>query len=146
MTRNKLYSSILLLLLVPFALQAQVDITRNAYSVVQNATTEIICESATSALQKESYTITILNEKGRNAAHFFCMCDKFRSLRKFSGEITDPTGKVIRKIKKSDLQMTEYSSGLTSDDYTYYYECNLPRYPLTIKYEWEVKWQRHGHV
>lgn len=54
MTRNKLYSSILLLLLVPFALQAQVDITRDAYSVVQNATTEIICESATSALQKES--------------------------------------------------------------------------------------------
>ena len=139
MTRNKLYSSILLLLLVPFAMRAQVDITRNAYSVVQNATTEIICESATSALQKESYTITILNEKGRDAAHFFCMCDKFRSLRKFSGEITDPTGKVIRKIKKSDLQMTEYSSGLTSDDYTYYYECNLPRYPLTIKYEWEVK-------
>ena len=139
MTRNKLYSSILLLLLVPFAMRAQVDITRDAYSVVQNATTEIICESATSALQKESYTITILNEKGRDAAHFFCMCDKFRSLRKFSGEITDPTGKVIRKIKKSDLQMTEYSSGLTSDDYTYYYECNLPRYPLTIKYEWEVK-------
>ena len=131
MTRNKLYSSILLLLLVPFAIRAQVDITRDAYSVVQNATTEIICESATSALQKESYTITILNEKGRNAAHFFCMCDKFRSLRKFSGEITGPTGKVIRKIKKSDLQMTEYSSGLTSDDYTYYYECNLPRYQHT---------------
>lgn len=63
MTRNKLYSSILLLLLVPFAIRAQVDITRDAYSVVQNATTEIICESATSALQKESYTITILNEK-----------------------------------------------------------------------------------
>ena len=50
MTRNKLYSSILLLLLVPFAIRAQVDITRDAYSVVQNATTEIICESATSAL------------------------------------------------------------------------------------------------
>ena len=37
--------------------------------------------------------------------------------------------------------MSEYSSGLTSDDYTYYYECNLPRYPLTIKYEWEVKYK-----
>lgn len=141
MIQNKLYSSILTLLLLSFTAQAQVDINRNAYSIVQDATTEMVCESATSALRKESYTVTILNEKGRDEAHFFCMCDKFTSLRKFSGEITDASGKVIRKIKKSDLQMTEYSSGLTSDDYTYYYECNLPRYPLTIKYEWEVKYK-----
>ena len=141
MIKNRLYNSILTLLLFPFVVQAQADTDRNAYSIVQDATTEIICESTSSALRKESYTITILNEKGRDAAHFFCVCDKFTSLRKFSGEITDANGKVIRKIKKSDLQMSEYSSGLTSDDYTYYYECNLPRYPLTIKYEWEVKYK-----
>lgn len=141
MIKNKLYNSILTFLLFPFVVQAQADTDRNAYSIVQDATTEIICESTSSALRKESYTITILNEKGRDAAHFFCVCDKFTSLRKFSGEITDANGKVIRKIKKSDLQMSEYSSGLTSDDYTYYYECNLPRYPLTIKYEWEVKYK-----
>ena len=141
MIKNKLYNSILTLLLFPFVVQAQADTDRNAYSIVQDATTKIICESTSSALRKESYTITILNEKGRDAAHFFCVCDKFTSLRKFSGEIADANGKVIRKIKKSDLQMSEYSSGLTSDDYTYYYECNLPRYPLTIKYEWEVKYK-----
>ena len=141
MIKNRLYNSILTLLLFPFVVQAQADTDRNAYSIVQDAMTEIICESTSSALRKESYTITILNEKGRDAAHFFCVCDKFTSLRKFSGEITDANGKVIRKIKKSDLQMSEYSSGLTSDDYTYYYECNLPRYPLTIKYEWEVKYK-----
>ena len=141
MIKNRLYNSILTLLLFPFVVQAQADTDRNAYSIVQDATTEIICESTSSALRKESYTITILNEKGRDTAHFFCVCDKFTSLRKFSGEITDANGKVIRKIKKSDLQMSEYSSGLTSDDYTYYYECNLPRYPLTIKYEWEVKYK-----
>lgn len=137
--QNKLYHYILALLLVPPIAHAQVDITRNAYSIVQDATTEMICESATDALRKESYTITILNEKGRDAANFFCMCDKFTSLRSFSGTIMDVSGNVIRKVKKSELQMTEYSSGLTSDDYTYYYECNLPRYPMTIKYEWEVK-------
>lgn len=141
MIQKKRCLGILLLLSGLFTVQAQTDLNRNAYSIVQDATTEIVCESPTSALRKESYTITILNEKGRNEAHFYCMCDKFSSLRKFSGEITDANGKVIRKIKKSDLMMTEYSSGLTSDDYTYVYECNLPRYPLTVKYEWEVKYK-----
>ena len=63
MIKNRLYNSILTLLLFPFVVQAQADTDRNAYSIVQDATTEIICESTSSALRKESYTITILNEK-----------------------------------------------------------------------------------
>lgn len=140
MTPRTLCIGILMLLTGIYAVQAQTDIYRNANSIVQDATTEIVCESATSALQKESYTVTILNERGRDAAHFILyLNDKLSSLRKFSGEITDANGKVIRKIKKSDLQMSEYSSGLASDDYSYMYECNLPRYPLTVKYEWEIR-------
>jgi hypothetical protein len=64
MIKNRLYNSILTLLLFPFVVQAQADTDRNAYSIVQDATTEIICESTSSALRKESYTITILNENG----------------------------------------------------------------------------------
>lgn len=140
MIPRTLCTGILMLLTGFHAVQAQTDIYRNANSIVQDATTEIVCESATSALQKESYTVTILNERGRDAAHFtLYLNDKLSSLRKFSGEITDANGKVIRKIKKSDLQMSEYSSGLASDEYSYMYECNLPRYPLTVKYEWEIR-------
>lgn len=139
MGTRKIFTVFVLLFIASLMLQAQTEIMNNAYSIVQDASTEIISESATSALRKQSYTITILNEKGQEAAHFSCMCDKFTSLSKFSGEMIDSSGKVIRKIKKSDLQMTEYSSGLTSDDYMYYYQFSLPRYPITIKYEWEVK-------
>ncbi len=118
-------------------IQAQ-DAKKEAYSIVESST-EMICESATNAIWKESRTIIVLNEKGKNAADFLCMCDKFMSLNKFSGEILDFKGGPIRKIKKSELQMSEYSSGLTSDDYYYFYECNPPSYPFTVKYEWEVK-------
>ncbi len=113
---------------------------KNTYSIIVDSSTEMICESTASGTRKESRTITILNEKGRGAAHFLCMCDKFSSLTKFSGEILR-SGQSVRKIKKSELQMTEYSSGLTSDDYMYYYECNAPSYPFTVKYEWEVKYK-----
>ncbi len=31
------------------------------------------------------------------------------------------------------------SSSLSTDDYFYFYECNYPSLPFTVKYEWEVK-------
>lgn len=114
------------------------ELIENAFSIVLNSDIEFVCESARSATHKESFTVTVLNEKGKGAGHFQVYCDKYRSLNKFSGEVIDRTGKVIRKIKKSDLKMTEYSSGLSTDDYMYYYECSAP-YPYTVKYEWEIK-------
>ena len=135
--------SLLLIIMMCVSLHAtaQIQLPKNTYAIVNNATTEVVCESATSAVKKETLSITILNAKGRSMADFDCMCDKFSSLRKFSGEVIDKNGKVIRKIKRNDLGMTEYSSGLTSDDYMYYYECQLPSYPITVRYEWEVKYK-----
>ena len=120
---------------VPEALQ------ENAHCIILDNQIDFFCESATSAVKKETVTIMIIDQKAKSAGHFTSTCDKFSTLRKFSGEIFDKDGKSIRKIKKSDLQMTEYSSGLTSDDYLYYYECNGPSYPYIVKYEWEIKYK-----
>lgn len=119
--------------------RGQVELMPNANSIVLDAQTDIICKSPTQAIQKESRTILVMNSKGADAANFFCGCDMFNSLQKFSGEVLDTGGRTIRKIKKSELQKSEYSSHLSSDDYYYYYECNVPSYPFTIKYEWETK-------
>lgn len=102
------------------------DILKDANSVIVEARTEVLCKSMTQSIEKESLTITILNRKGLEAAHFFCGCDMFRSLQKFSGEIINADGQSVRKIKKSELQKSEYSSSLSTDDYFYFYECNYP--------------------
>lgn len=115
------------------------DTMKDANSVVTDTRTEILCKSMTQSVEKESRTITILNRKGLEDAAFYCGCDMFRSLQKFSGEIINASGQTVRKIKKSDLQKSEYSSSLTTDDYFYYYECNYPSFPFTVKYEWEMK-------
>jgi len=117
------------------------ELQENAHCIVLDNQIDFVCESATSAVKKETVTIMIVDQKAKGAGHFTSTCDKFSTLRKFSGEIFDKDGKSIRKIKKSDLKMTEYSSGLTSDDYLYYYECNAPSYPYTVKYEWEIKYK-----
>ncbi|NDW11762.1 DUF3858 domain-containing protein [Bacteroides sp. 214] len=121
------------------------ELKKDAFSVVVNNQIEYTCESNKNAVRKESITITILDEKGKDKADFFQSCDKFRSLQKFSGEIFDRTGRSVRKIKKSDLTMSEYSSGLFTDDYFYHYSCNGPSYPFTVKYEWEMK-QKDGII
>lgn len=110
-----------------------------ANSIIIDAQTDILCKSMTQSIEKESRTITVLNQKGLEAAQFFCGCDMFRSLQKFTGEILNASGQSVRKIKKSELQKSEYSSSLSTDDYVYYYECNYPSFPFTVKYEWEMK-------
>ena len=126
---NKLFIS--LLLQATFccgSVYAQADLRANAYSIVQDAVTDIVCSSATDAVQKEKRVIQILNEKGKGDANFICMCDRFSSLKKFSGEVRDISGNIIRKIKKSELKITEYSDGLVSDDY--YYTLNILRHAI----------------
>lgn len=115
------------------------EIFKDANSVIADARTEILCKSMTQSIEKESRTIIVLNRKGLEDAVFYCGCDMFRSLQKFSGEIINASGQSVRKIKKSELQKSEYSSSLTTDDYFYYYECNYPSFPFTVKYEWEMK-------
>lgn len=119
--------------------RAQGGLMQNANSAVLDSQTDIVCKSPSQAIQKESRTILVLNSKGAEAAHFFCGCDMFNSLQKFSGEIVDANGRTIRKIKRSELQKSEYSSHLSSDFYYFFYECNVPSYPFTVKYEWETK-------
>lgn len=140
--------ALLLLSCQSFAQQAESSVTppvraqnpiNAANSIVIDAQTDILCKSMTQSIEKESRTITVLNQKGLEAAQFFCGCDMFRSLQKFTGEILNASGQSVRKIKKSELQKSEYSSSLSTDDYVYYYECNYPSFPFTVKYEWEMK-------
>lgn len=138
-SRTKLYGLLctcLCFCLLPVRAQ---DIASNSNSLIVDARTEVICKSMTQSVERETRTVTILNKKGLDAAHFFCSCDMFRSLQKFSGELINASGQSVRKIKKSELVKSEYSSSLTTDDYLYYYECNYPSFPFTVKYVWEVK-------
>lgn len=113
--------------------------SRNIYSIIRETKTQILCKSPTQAIERQSRTITIVDPKGWEAAQFVCGCDMFRSLQSFSGEILNAAGQSVRKIKKSELQKRNYSSEFSTDDYYYYYPCNYPTYPFTVKYQWEIK-------
>lgn len=83
-------------------------------------------------------TLQILDRKGKDAAQWMCMLDKWHKLRNFSATFADAAGKVVKKLKKGDLQMTELSGSLADDSYTYYATYTPATYPYTVTYEWTV--------
>ena len=99
---------------------------------------EVYCESATHAVQHFCEETTIQNEQGASLASFVCSCSKNDKLTSFKGVVTDATGRVIRKLKESELQRTEYSPYLAIDDYKMYLDYTPPVYPVTIRYEWTI--------
>ncbi|WP_296108934.1 DUF3857 domain-containing protein [uncultured Alistipes sp.] len=83
--------------------------------------------------------ITILNKSGASKSYFSCYTDRTRSLRSFSGAVYDEQGKLIRKLKRSDLQYTEYSSSsLAQDGAVYYLQVDVPQSCYTVRFEHEI--------
>lgn len=112
-----------------------------AYSVVRFESTDFEYIDPQSAVEKVTRVVTILDEKGSNEANFTEGLGKFWELKKFSGEILDQTGKLIRKIKTSDLHTSSLSPELATDESVSFYECSQPTYPFTVIYEYEEKWK-----
>ena len=107
-------------------------------AVVEESVVDVVCDSRTHAIQNFKEVTTILNEHGADLATFVCSCSKNDKLTTFKGQVTDSSGRVIRKIKESELKQTEYSPYLAIDDYKVYYDYTPPVYPVTITYEWTI--------
>lgn len=108
-------------------------------AVVEESLTDVECISRTHAIIRFKEVTTILNEHGTDLATFVCSCSKNDKLTRFKGQVTDPTGRILRKFKESELKRTEYSQYLAIDDYKMYLEYTPPVYPVTITYEWTME-------
>ena len=107
-------------------------------AVVEESLTNVECISPTHAITHFKEVTTILNGHGAHLATFVCSCSKSSQLTHFKGQVTDATGRVLRKIKKSELKHTEYSQYLAVDEYKLFLEYTPPVYPVTISYEWTM--------
>ena len=107
-------------------------------AVVEDYSTDIICDKLTHAVMHFKKTTTILHESASDFGFFSCTCSKSNQLISFKGQVTDASGNIIRKMKIKDLKKTEYSPYLAIDDYIMYLEYTPSSFPVTITYEWEL--------
>lgn len=126
-----------LFFLVLFLTTTQYVTAQNA--VVEESLTDVECISPTQVIINFKEVTTILNEHGADLATFVCSCSKNDKLTRFKGQVTDATGRVLRKFKESELKQTEYSQYLAIDDYKMYLDYTPPVYPVTVTYEWTME-------
>lgn len=82
--------------------------------------------------------LLIPDKNASSAAEWGYVCDKNIKLKSFSAVFTTEDGKVLQKVKKGNLQMTELSSSLADESYTYFLNDFPPVYPQIVTQEWTV--------
>lgn len=117
---------------IPEALLAESD------AVVRLDETETTYTSPTNVVERHHRQITILRQSAARKGFFTCVVDHNSALKSFAGTVRDAHGKVIRKLKRSELKYSEYSSGLADDAGYYTLEILAPTVPYTVDVEYEI--------
>ena len=110
-------------------------------AVVRNSSQYFVQQDERNGTYKVIYVITVLNEKGKSYSDIVIGEDNFCELKKFSGEVYNAAGKIIKKITKKDLITTAFSADLANNVKMTFYQYHTPVYPYTVKYEYEMKFK-----
>lgn len=109
-------------------------------ALITSVEEEFVMHSQTSGDYNVSESVMIFNSDGASAMSINIGTDPFRKLTSFSGKIIK-NGKVIQKIKFSDLQMEALASGLADDIYYYSYSPSAPT-PYTFEYDYSMSYKK----
>lgn len=101
---------------------------------------DLSVKSATDARLTVKERIRINNEKGSRLAGFILMTDAYREISSFSGTIENG-GRIIKKIKQSDVISVQSSETFADDSYTNFYSPNAP-YPYIVEYSYTVSYKK----
>lgn len=127
-----------LLLLTPLLTLTVSTLAQRTDVVVLDHSTTVECQNALHATVKESRSYKIMNENAADYASVALQFNATEKLTTFSGSICSADGKVLRKVKRSDLIRSDYSqSNLADDVYNLLYSYYPPSYPIFVHYEWE---------
>lgn len=85
--------------------------------------------------------VTVLNNRGDKFADWVTSTDdNMKGLGDFGGKLYDANGKLIRKIKKSEIKTSRYSQYIATSSQMNYMEApTVTSYPYTIEYEWDER-------
>ena len=125
-------------ILLVFFLWATFRLMGMAANVVVLDDSTYVEASLTDAVTTYRRVLLIPDEKSKRAAFWMCMLDKSNKLNSFSATFKDANGKVLKKLKKGDLQTTELSRSLADDSYTYYTTYEPASYPVNVTFEWTI--------
>ena len=107
-------------------------------AVVLESSTEVECRDMRNTRISEHRVFRLLNERAGAMAQFAVACSKWNKLTDFRGQVSDATGRVIRKFKKSELHRSDLSLNFADDIYTLSLDYTPPSYPIIIEFSWST--------
>lgn len=128
--------TVLSLLLLPCAIcwaDVDAEVLYNRCEVIVNSPTDMKCHV--------SRKIQINNASGKYLGLFEEYTDSFSSISSFSGAV-ESNGKVVKKIKKSDIYTENCSEGLADDTYVNIYTPEATLFPYTVEYEYTIEYRK----
>lgn len=117
------------------------SLKKNANAVTREEQLTFTYQTESSNIRQIRQVITVLNKNGDGDAVFLQFYDKFRKFTSFKGNIYDASGKLVRKIKASDIKDELASVGypLFGDIRYKYFQPLISVYPYTVEYEYEIE-------
>lgn len=124
------------------------ELTKNVNAVVRenNRTFRIVARDR--AVYRVHTAITILNEQGKSFATEVVGYDKLTKVRDITGTVYDASGKVIKRLKNSEIYDQSAFDGVTlfSDNRLKAIDLRHGSYPYTVEFEYELELKYLFHI
>jgi len=116
-------------------------LTENANAIVRLDEEVFTIQSLGKATSKNKYVCTVLNQEGDKHAELKIYYSSFRNVSNISGKLYDKMGRVVSKLKKSDIIDINTSDYAEVDDSRIKIaKLNYNSYPYTVEFEYEVEY------
>ncbi|MFD2936875.1 DUF3857 domain-containing transglutaminase family protein [Spirosoma flavum] len=109
----------------------------NAHAVVRRHETTFTVKSVGEATQRVRSVITVLDEQGDDHAKMVVGYDKLSKVTNLEGALYDASGKLIKKLKKADIEDYSTYSDYNLFDDNRYKSASFPKqptYPYTVEF------------
>lgn len=117
-----------------------VQLISGVNSVIRYYAEDFDVQNKGRAAEKVRLAITVLNANAKSSGVIVLPYDKFRRIKKLNGKIYDKNGKLIRKLKKSDIKdyTANFGESLYQDSRVKIASLYGDQYPYTIEYTYQI--------
>ncbi len=130
------------------ALTVKDTLKQSANSVIRDENTEVIIDAIDKMTIKLSRVITVFNNSGLKQVGAYVHYDDATKIKDLDFYVYNLVGEEVEHFKKRDFKdQSAVSNGtLYSDNRVYYFDYKPKSYPVTVKFEYELKTENTAFI